>query len=194
MPCWIFPSGYGGHEAAAQPGSSGRTVPAHRNGYFAPIAREKNLKFKVLPTSLYVRTDANLLSATGAEPCLNAIKYTISGKVLVGARRRGKDVVIEVLDSGIGIPSSKFKSVFKEFTRLDEGARTAAGLGLGLSIVDRISRVLAHPVELTSTPGRGTIFRVRLPRVRKCSLPCITGRKQPCKSAAPVRPARAVHR
>jgi CheY-like chemotaxis protein len=94
----------------------------------------------------------------------NAIKYTISGKVLVGARRRGGEVVIDVVDSGIGIPSSKFKTVFKEFARLDEGARTAAGLGLGLSIVDRISRVLSHPVELASTPGRGTIFRVRMPR------------------------------
>lgn len=131
---------------------------------FAPIAREKNLKFKVLPTSLTVRTDPNLLRRLIQNLVSNAIKYTISGKVLVGARRRGSEVVIEVVDSGIGIPSSKFKSVFKEFTRLDEGARTAAGLGLGLSIVDRISRVLSHPVELASTPGRGTLFRVRVPK------------------------------
>ena len=131
---------------------------------FAPIAREKNLKFKVMPTSLTVRTDPNLLRRLVQNLVSNAIKYTISGKVLVGARRRGNEVVIEVLDSGIGIPSSKFKTVFKEFARLDEGARTAAGLGLGLSIVDRISRVLSHPVELASTQGRGTIFRVRTPR------------------------------
>lgn len=143
---------------------------------FAPIAREKNLKFKVLPTTLSVRTDANLLRRLVQNLVSNAIKYTISGKVLVGARRRGKDVVIEVLDSGIGIPSSKFKSVFKEFTRLDEGARTATGLGLGLSIVDRISRVLAHPVELTSTPGRGTIFRVRLPREKSAAAPASSAR------------------
>jgi CheY-like chemotaxis protein/anti-sigma regulatory factor (Ser/Thr protein kinase) len=115
-------------------------------------------------TSLNVRTDPNLLRRLVQNLVSNAIKYTISGKVLVGARRRGRDVVIEVMDSGIGIPSSKFKTVFKEFARLDEGARTAAGLGLGLSIVDRISRVLSHPVELASTPGRGTIFRVRVPR------------------------------
>ncbi|MCO5732950.1 NahK/ErcS family hybrid sensor histidine kinase/response regulator [Rhizobium sp. SSA_523] len=131
---------------------------------FAPIAREKNLKFKVIPTSLSVKTDPNLLRRLVQNLVSNAIKYTISGKVLVGARRRGGEVVIDVVDSGIGIPSSKFKTVFKEFARLDEGARTASGLGLGLSIVDRISRVLSHPVELASTPGRGTIFRVRMPR------------------------------
>jgi len=83
--------------------------------------------------------------------------------VLVGVRREGGNAVVQVLDSGIGIPASKFRTVFKEFARLDEGARTASGLGLGLSIVDRISRVLSHPVEIQSTPGKGTVFRVRLP-------------------------------
>ncbi len=84
--------------------------------------------------------------------------------MLVGARRRGNQVVIQVMDSGIGIPPSKFKTVFKEFARLDEGARTASGLGLGLSIVDRIARVLSHPVELHSTHGKGTDFRIVMPR------------------------------
>ena len=68
-----------------------------------------------------------------------------------------------MFDSGIGIPPSKFRTVFKEFARLDEGAKTAAGLGLGLSIVDRISRVLNHPVQLSSAPGRGTRFKVQMP-------------------------------
>ncbi|MBP1842084.1 Na+/proline symporter/signal transduction histidine kinase [Rhizobium petrolearium] len=130
---------------------------------YAPMAREKNLQFVVVPTSLRVRSDANLLRRLVQNLVSNAIKYTISGKVLVGARRRGDQVVIEILDSGIGIPPSKFRTVFKEFARLDEGARTAGGLGLGLSIVDRISRVLDHPVRLASTPGRGTIFRVQVP-------------------------------
>jgi CheY-like chemotaxis protein len=78
-------------------------------------------------------------------------------------RRRGDKVVIQVMDSGIGIPPSKFRTVFKEFARLDEGARTATGLGLGLSIVDRIARVLNHPVELHSTHGKGTDFRIAMP-------------------------------
>ncbi len=131
---------------------------------FAPMAREKNLKFVVVPSSLRIRSDVNLLRRLVQNLVSNAIKYTINGKILIGARRRGDDVVIEVLDSGIGIPQAKFRTVFKEFIRLDEGARTASGLGLGLSIVDRISRVLNHSVELSSIQGKGTIFRVRVPR------------------------------
>jgi Na+/proline symporter/CheY-like chemotaxis protein len=130
---------------------------------YAPMAREKKLEFVVMPTSLRVRSDANLLRRLVQNLVSNAIKYTIDGKVLIGARRRGDKVIIEIFDSGIGIPSSKFRTVFKEFARLDEGARTATGLGLGLSIVDRISRVLSHPVQLSSTPGRGTRFRVEMP-------------------------------
>ncbi|MDM9619130.1 PAS domain-containing hybrid sensor histidine kinase/response regulator [Rhizobium sp. S96] len=131
---------------------------------FAPIAREKKLKLVVMPTSLRVRSDPNLLRRLVQNLVSNAIKYTISGKVLVGARRRGNQVVIQVMDSGIGIPPSKFRTVFKEFARLDEGAKTASGLGLGLSIVDRIARVLSHPVELHSTHGKGTDFRIVMPR------------------------------
>ena len=131
---------------------------------FAPIAREKNLKLVVMPTSLRVRSDPNLLRRLVQNLVSNAIKYTITGKVLIGARRRGNQVVIQVMDSGIGIPPSKFKTVFKEFARLDEGARTASGLGLGLSIVDRIARVLSHAVELHSTHGKGTDFRIVMPR------------------------------
>jgi len=130
---------------------------------FAPMARERNLKFTVMPTSVYVRTDPNLLRRLVQNLASNAIKYTRQGKVLIGARRRGNKVIIQVLDTGIGIPSSKFSTVFKEFARLDEGARTASGLGLGLSIVDRIARVLKHNVDISSTPGRGTQFRVELP-------------------------------
>lgn len=131
---------------------------------FSPMAREKDLKFVVMPTSLKVVSDANLLRRLVQNLVSNAIKYTVSGKVIVGARRRGDKVIIEVLDSGIGIPSSKFRTVFKEFARLEDGARTASGLGLGLSIVDRLSRMLSHPVQLASQPGRGTTFRVEIPR------------------------------
>ncbi|MGE7370634.1 PAS domain-containing hybrid sensor histidine kinase/response regulator [Neorhizobium sp. NPDC001467] len=131
---------------------------------FAPLAREKNLTFTVMPTTLCVRSDANLLRRLVQNLVSNAIKYTVTGKVLVGVRRRGGDVVIEVADSGIGIPQGSFEMIFQEFTRLDEGARTASGLGLGLSIVERISKVLAHPVEIVSSPGRGTVFRVRVPK------------------------------
>lgn len=138
---------------------------------YQPLASAKGLTLKVLPTKLKVRTDPTLLRRLVQNLVSNAIKYTSSGKVLVGVKRRGNEAWIQVYDTGIGIPSSKFKTVFKEFARLEEGARTASGLGLGLSIVDRISRVLNHPVTLQSTPGKGTVFRVRLPLEQTSAVP-----------------------
>jgi signal transduction histidine kinase len=93
----------------------------------------------------------------------NAIKYTPKGRVLVGCRKRGDSVVIEVWDTGLGIPADKQKSVFREFERLAPAARTASGLGLGLSIVERLSRVMRHKVSLSSEPGRGSVFRIEAP-------------------------------
>jgi CheY-like chemotaxis protein len=93
----------------------------------------------------------------------NAIKYTPSGRVLVGVRRRGATLSLEVWDTGLGIPASKQRLVFREFQRLDQGAKVARGLGLGLSIVERIGRVLSHPVTLKSESGRGSVFRVEVP-------------------------------
>ncbi|MDP2119339.1 MAG: PAS domain-containing hybrid sensor histidine kinase/response regulator [Hoeflea sp.] len=130
---------------------------------FAPVAREKNLRFTVMPTSVHVRSDPNLLRRLVQNLVSNAIKYTREGRVLVGVRRRGDKVLIQVIDTGIGIPSTKFRTVFREFARLEEGARTASGLGLGLSIVDRIARVLKHSVDISSQAGKGTEFRVELP-------------------------------
>jgi Na+/proline symporter/signal transduction histidine kinase len=138
---------------------------------YQPLARARSLDLVVLPSTLKVRSDSTLLRRLVQNLVSNAIKYTVSGKVLVGVRRRGHEVWIEVHDTGIGIPQSKFKTVFKEFARLDEGAKTSAGLGLGLSIVDRIARVLNHPVELQSPLGKGTMFRVRIPMDRSETSP-----------------------
>jgi CheY-like chemotaxis protein len=94
----------------------------------------------------------------------NAIKYTPTGSVLVGCRRRGPRLRIDVYDTGIGIPHAKRRAVFKEFHRLDQGARVARGVGLGLSIVERIARVLDCEVALKSNVGRGSRFSVEVPR------------------------------
>ena len=130
---------------------------------FEPIAREKNLDLRILPSGLSVRSDRRLLRRLLQNLVSNAIKYTRAGKVLVGVRKRGGKVVIEVFDTGIGIPESKQKLIFMEFHRLDDGAREARGLGLGLSIVERIARVLNHPVSLRSTAGAGSRFSLSVP-------------------------------
>ncbi len=130
---------------------------------FEPVAREKGLDFKILHTSISVRSDRRLLRRLLQNLISNALKYTASGRVLVGVRLRRGQAVVEVYDTGIGIPSSKQKAIFLEFHRLDDGARVARGLGLGLSIVERISRVLNHPVTLDSAEGRGACFKVNLP-------------------------------
>ncbi|WP_377295052.1 NahK/ErcS family hybrid sensor histidine kinase/response regulator [Rhizobium sp. SG2393] len=149
---------------------------------FAPVARAQGLELSILPSSLSVRTDPNLLRRLVQNLVSNAIKYTPAGRVLVGVKRQGDKAVIQVFDTGIGIPSSKFRTVFKEFARLDEGARTASGLGLGLSIVDRIARVLHHPVELRSQQGRGTLFRVSIPAVKTAPA------TQTIRETTPIRP------
>ncbi|GAU80873.1 PAS domain-containing hybrid sensor histidine kinase/response regulator [Bosea sp. BIWAKO-01] len=131
---------------------------------FEPSAQERGLQLVFSPSSVALRSDRRLLRRLLQNLISNAIKYTPNGKVLVGCRRRGNQVSIEVLDTGLGIPASKQKTVFREFQRLDQGARVARGLGLGLSIVERISRTLDHKLTLISTPGRGTRFSVMVPR------------------------------
>ncbi|MFG1416230.1 hybrid sensor histidine kinase/response regulator [Xanthobacter sp. V0B-10] len=130
---------------------------------FAPLAREKALKLTVVPSALTVRSDRRLLRRLLQNLISNAIKYTPRGRVLVGCRRHGGRVRVEVWDTGIGIPSAQQKAVFQEFQRLDQGARVARGLGLGLSIVERIARVLDHPIMLRSQPEKGSVFSLELP-------------------------------
>ncbi|MEP4032038.1 PAS domain-containing hybrid sensor histidine kinase/response regulator [Roseibium polysiphoniae] len=131
---------------------------------FEPVARDKGLDLRFVSTSVSIRSDRRLLRRLLQNLVSNAVKYTTHGKVLVGCRRRGGKVIVEVHDTGMGIPETKQKLIFEEFQRLDDGMRVAKGLGLGLSIVDRISHVLDHPVQLVSNPGSGSCFRVELPQ------------------------------
>jgi CheY-like chemotaxis protein len=131
---------------------------------FAPLAREKGLELAFAPCSLSVRSDRRLLRRLLQNLVANAVKYTPKGRVLVGCRRRKGRLRIEVYDTGLGIPASKKRIIFREFHRLDEGAKVARGLGLGLSIVERIARVLDHDVKVTSAVGRGSRFSVEVPR------------------------------
>jgi len=130
---------------------------------FAPIAAEKGLKLTFIPSSLAVRSDRRLLRRLLQNLVSNAIKYTPKGRVLVGCRRHGNQVRIEVVDTGLGVPLDKQRIIFEEFQRLEQGAKVARGLGLGLSIVERIARVLHHDVMLRSDPGRGSNFTLKVP-------------------------------
>jgi Na+/proline symporter/signal transduction histidine kinase len=146
---------------------------------FAPLAREKSLKLIFVPCSLTVRSDRRLLRRLMQNLVSNAIKYSQEGRVLVGCRRRGGRLRIDVCDTGLGIPQAKRREIFKEFQRLEQGAKAARGLGLGLSIVERIARVLDHRIELSSLPGRGSRFSVDVP---------LTAAMTAVFQAAPTRP------
>jgi len=149
---------------------------------FAPLAREKGLKLTFLPCSLAVRSDRRLLGRLVQNLVSNAVKYTTAGRVLVGCRRRGCKLTIDVYDTGIGIPAGKQRTIFREFQRLDQGAKVARGLGLGLSIVERIARVLDHRIEMASALGRGSRFSVRVPLAP--ALPSGQKRREPKRAAA----------
>jgi Na+/proline symporter/signal transduction histidine kinase len=130
---------------------------------FSPMARENGLELRIVPTGLWVRSDRRLLRRVLQNLISNAIKYTPKGKVLLGVRRRGDKLLIQVCDTGPGIPKTKRALIFKEFQRLEETASLVRGLGLGLSIVERIGKVLGHRIDLQSVPGRGSVFAVELP-------------------------------
>jgi len=130
---------------------------------FEPIAQDKGLQLRLVPTSLCVRSDRRLLRRLLQNLVSNALKYTSTGRVLIGCRRQADRVVIETHDTGMGIPDAQQQKIFQEFHRLDDGARIAKGLGLGLSIVERIGHVLDHTIDLRSTVGKGSCFSVSLP-------------------------------
>jgi CheY-like chemotaxis protein len=110
-----------------------------------------------------VESDRLLLRRLLQNLISNAIKYTPRGRVLVGCRRHGQSLRIGVYDTGVGIPILKRGEIFKEFHRLEQGARIARGLGLGLSIVERLARVLNHGIALDSNISGGSLFSVTVP-------------------------------
>src|ERR1700758_3919811 len=130
---------------------------------FAPAARARGLDLTFVPCSLPVQSDRLLLRRLLQNFISNAIKYTPQGRVLVGCRRRGETLQIGVFDTGVGIPPLKRGEIFKEFHRLEQGARIARGLGLGLSIVERLARALNHGIAIDANAGGGSAFCVTVP-------------------------------
>jgi Na+/proline symporter/signal transduction histidine kinase/CheY-like chemotaxis protein len=131
---------------------------------FAPVARAKGLTLTVAPSSLWIASDRDLLRSMLQNLIANAIRYTDRGRVLIGARRNGERVQILVSDTGRGIAEADRQAVFGEFVRLPGAPVDEPGAGLGLAIVQKLSDLLRHPLSLASRVGRGTTFRVAVPR------------------------------
>ncbi|MBB3263370.1 PAS domain S-box-containing protein [Azospirillum sp. OGB3] len=131
---------------------------------YGPRATAKGLKLRVRPLKAQVRSDAILLERLLRHLLDNAVRYTASGGVLLGCRRRGMMLCIEVADTGVGIPTDKLDEIFEEFVQLGNAERDRSrGLGLGLAVVKRLSHLLGLPVRVRSRPGRGTCFTVEVP-------------------------------
>ena len=150
---------------------------------FSVAATEKQLDLIIMPCSKLVYSDRRLIRRILQNLLGNAIKYTISGKVLMGARVRNGHLCVEVHDTGPGIPHDKQQLVYREFERLESEDSHIQGLGLGLSIVERMARVLEHRLTLKSDAGSGCLFTL--------DLPLATGRQEvaPGRAPAPVRAA-----
>lgn len=131
---------------------------------YAGVARARGLQFRYVPYTATLRSDPQLLSRIVRNLLSNAIRYTPSGRVLLGCRRMGPIVRIGVWDSGPGIPEDKLAVIFEEFQQVGQPPSDGKkGLGLGLAIVRKIAGILDHPVHVRSRVGHGTVFAVDVP-------------------------------
>ena len=149
---------------------------------YAPIAASRGLRLHVHARPLWVRSDRRLLRRVMQNFIANALRYTRQGRIVLGVRRRGQQVELQVWDTGPGIPQHHMQQIFDEFHRyqqpFDWGEQ---GLGLGLSICQRISRLLSHELNARSQVGKGSMFSILLPE----------GARQPGQAPAPARPRTA---
>ena len=131
---------------------------------FGGDAEARGLSLRFRATRRIVRSDPLLLERVLANLVQNALRYTRTGGVLVAARRHPRGVALEVWDTGVGIPEDKREMIFREFYQIDNPERDRGrGLGMGLAIVQRLCNLLEHPLEVSSTVGRGSVFRVVVP-------------------------------
>jgi signal transduction histidine kinase/CheY-like chemotaxis protein len=151
---------------------------------YGMIAARRRLRLRVFAGDVVVRTDPKLLSRILRNLVSNALRYSARGGVLIGHRSHPDGILVGVWDTGIGIARDQQEEIFEEFRRLPPGTDcTERGAGLGLSIVQRISRMLGHKLVVRSVPGRGSLFGIVLPASheppvclrRPASLPGQTG-------------------
>lgn len=131
---------------------------------FRQMAMAEGLTLDFVPSSAVVESDSQLLARILRNFLTNAIRYTGTGRILLGCRREGDHVLLQVWDTGPGIPQDKLTEIFQEFKRIrPAGSQPDKGLGLGLAIVDKISRILGHQVTVQSIEGKGSVFSVKVP-------------------------------
>ena len=141
-----------------------QTLLTHLETLFSPLAIDHGLRFSVVASSAWVRSDPTLLRRLVQNLVSNAIKYTRAGGVVIGCRRHANALSIEVWDSGPGIAPEHQVEIFREFAQLENPKHDRSkGLGLGLAIVERMSGLLGHPIRLRSVVGRGSVFAVEVP-------------------------------
>ncbi|WP_415911330.1 NahK/ErcS family hybrid sensor histidine kinase/response regulator [Neptuniibacter sp. QD37_11] len=132
---------------------------------FQQLANAEGIDFRYVKSGAVVKSDSQLLARILRNFLTNAIRYTKEGKILLGCRHEPDSVWIEVYDTGPGIPSNKLQEIFQEFKRLQsDQPGQEKGLGLGLAIVDKISRVLGHEIRVDSVEGKGSVFGVKVPK------------------------------
>jgi two-component system CheB/CheR fusion protein len=132
---------------------------------FAYHAQAQRLDLRVVPCHLFIDSDPRLLEQILRNLLTNALKYTRTGKVLMGCRRHGDRLSIEICDTGIGIPQAALQAIFEEYEQLDNPDHDRSrGLGLGLSIVKRLSLMLGHRVGVRSQAGKGSVFSIEVDR------------------------------
>lgn len=141
------------------------------------MALADGLTLDFVPSSAVVSSDSQLLARILRNFLTNAIRYTGQGRILLGCRRRSDHMLLQVWDTGPGIPEDKLAEIFQEFKRIrPKGAPADKGLGLGLAIVDKIARMLGHEVSVASREGKGSVFSVRVPLGHLAPMPDLAER------------------
>ena len=130
--------------------------------FLASVA-DKGLRWRLVRSELLVHSDKGMLEAMLRNLLSNAVRYTDRGKILLGCRRAGDKIRIEVWDSGIGIAQDQLPYIFEEYYQGEQGAERG-GFGLGLAIVRRMGKMLDHRIDVQSTPGKGAVFSIEVPR------------------------------
>jgi len=151
---------------------------------YTPLAAVRGLRFDVVSTRLWTDSDPVLLERILANLAANAIRYTLRGGVVIGTRRRGDRIRLEVWDSGVGIAEADRERIFEEFYQVGNFERhSSKGMGLGLAITRRLTRLLDHSISVASRPCRGSCFAIELPRAAPelAASPAATSATQPAR-------------